>query len=43
MEYISCENCPNKGKLNTVDGTPICDHCENRFHQNKDEEERSNT
>ena len=33
MEYIKCENCPNQGKLNTVDGTPICEHCENRFHQ----------
>lgn len=36
MEYIKCSNCPNQGKLNTVDGTPICDHCENRFYQNEE-------
>ena len=41
MEYIRCDDCPNKGKANTVDGTPICDHCENRFYQ--EEKERSNT
>lgn len=40
MEYIKCENCPNKGKLNTVDGTPICEHCENRFYQTSSEDKK---
>ena len=39
MTYISCDNCPNKGKLNTVDGTPICEHCENPQHQTEENKE----
>ena len=40
MEYITCEQCGNKGKFNTVDGTPMCESCSNpNKYITKDEDE----
>lgn len=43
MRTISCDECQNKGKNNTIDGTPICEGCQNYHssqYEQKDEERR---
>ena len=28
MQVITCDNCEWKDKYNTIDGTPICEGCQ---------------